>query len=104
MKYMDIADSANVTTSSKEQELLHPGEVTWSPPGHAVPKMQQFMDRVNTWHGLKLNSYRDLHLCSVSDVSMFWVDVVCFFAVHGDVLDVFALYKILILIACRLYM
>jgi len=84
---MDIADSANVTTSSKEQELLHPGEVTWSPPGHAVPKMQQFMDRVNTWHGLKLNSYRDLHLWSVSDVSMFWEDIVRFFAVLGDGMD-----------------
>ena len=62
------------------------GEVTWRPSAELLEhaRMREFMRFVNTRHGLKLETYRDLWQWSVTELSTFWEDLASFFNVIGE--------------------
>jgi len=69
---------------TSDSTTITQNDITWRPSDPGNTKVAQFITAVNTHHGLGLSSYQGLHHWSISEISMFWEEIVNFFKVAGE--------------------
>ena len=77
---------ADVTVSSKALGDSVSNDILWQPQPETVEQtaMYQFMQAMNTKHGLAMETYLDLWHWSVDDLELFWTEIWEYFDIIGE--------------------